>query len=59
MHTVAGLARAGWVSEPNKVVLVQGSASFCQKMVKQKGVFEKFGSRRSHVASKETSVAQS
>ena len=31
--TVAGMAKAGWVEEENKVLLVQGSASFCKKMI--------------------------
>ena len=31
--TVAGLARAEWRVQVNKVIIVQGSASFCRKMV--------------------------
>ena len=31
--TVAGIARADWIEEENKVVLIQGSAAFCKKMV--------------------------
>ena len=31
--TVAGLAKGDWLQQPNKVVIVQGSASFCKKMV--------------------------
>ena len=31
--SVAGLARAGWVEEENNVILVQGSATFCKKMI--------------------------
>ena len=28
-HTVAGLARGSWVEEENKIILIQGSSSFC------------------------------
>ena len=31
--TVAGLAKGSWIKESNKIVLVQGSARFCSKMV--------------------------
>ena len=32
--TVAGLAKADWVKQSNKIIIVQGSASFCRKMTK-------------------------
>ena len=30
---MVGLARANWVDEVNKVIVVQGSAAFCKKMI--------------------------
>ena len=32
-HTVAGLARGSWLEEENKIILIQGSSSFCSKMI--------------------------
>ena len=31
--TVAGIAKAEWINQPNKVVIIQGSAPFCRKIV--------------------------
>ena len=31
--TVAGIAKAEWINQENKIVIIQGSAPFCRKMV--------------------------